>query len=103
MQSDRETLQAWEDLIEAVDKSNIPMKFVNRLTLYFMDVELEPQDIEVRKLRQQGYTDDQIEMIIAEVIKETKSQVYSIEFMVDIENVASEVQHATEQILSNLK
>lgn len=103
MERDRETLQAWEDLIEAAEKSNIPMKFISRLTLYFIDVDIKPQDIDVRELRRQGWEDEKIEMFIGTIIKQADSTVYSIEFLVDVENVAHEVQNQTEKLLGNIK
>lgn len=102
MLADRQYLRQWEELIDAVDKTNIPVSFINRVILNFTDRDLESKTIDVRAFRKQGFSNDEIEDIISQIILDSGSKVYAMEFFVDVENVAIEVQKETEKLLYKL-
>ena len=102
MLEDQKHLRQWEELIDAVDKSNIPVSFINRLILNFTNHDIESKTINVQEFRKQGFSNDEIEDIISEIILDSGSTVYSMEFFVDVENVAIEVQKHTEKLLNKL-
>lgn len=102
MPGTKQQLEQWEELIDAVDKTNIPVSLINRVVINFTDESIPSKNINVQEFRRQGYTDDEIEEIIAEIIHESNSSVYALDFFVDVESVASEVQKETKKILHKL-
>jgi len=103
--SDEARLDKWEMLIETIDKSDIPIEFVNNLNITFKEeVEGRVQlDVEVQKLRNHGWTDEDIEEIIQQVITENHNNIQSIYFFLDVEHVADVVQRQTDKILKDAK
>jgi hypothetical protein len=102
MLADNKHLAQWEELIDAVDKTNIPMHFINRIIIHFIDQSVDPKPVNVLEFRQNGFSNDEIEEILSEIIHESNSSVYAMDFFVDVENVAIEVQRETEKILHKL-
>ena len=102
MKQDKEFIRQWEAIIAAVDKTNIPIHFINRVILIFTDSSRN-QTIDVQAFRKQGYKDEDIEEIIATVVYESDASLDEMEFFVDVENVAAEVQLETEKLLVNLQ
>lgn len=103
--SDEARLDKWEMLIETIDKSDIPIEFVNNLNITFKEeVEGRVQlDVEVQKLRNHGWTDEDIEEIIQQVITENHNNIQSVYFFLDVEHVADVVQRQTDKILKDAK
>ena len=94
----------WESLINGVDKSNIPIEFINiiSLQLYTPVDGSETQDINVKDLRVRGFSDIEIEVVVRDTINNFKNNIESMHFYVDIDYVASTVQHQTNLILINI-
>jgi hypothetical protein len=96
-----ETLIAkWEPIIDSVPKSNVPTNFVHRLVLKFDGEQLPKQKtININKLKNQGYTIEDIDEIIYHTMYELEPITTKVDLFVDIEAVAEEVQPITNRIL----
>lgn len=101
MPQSKEFLEHWEELIDAVEKSNVPMHFINRIILNFDDEE-ENKTVEIKAFRDQGYTEEEIELVISQIVNDAKSQLESMDFFLDVENVAVAVQQETSILLKNI-
>ena len=100
-----EYLTGWEDLIETVDKTEIPIRFVNRICFDSDQFSTEAIDsmpgnqLDIATLRDQGYPDDVIQEIINEIIKEIAQFSGTMDFFLNIPEVARVAQEVTDQYL----
>jgi len=99
MISDQEHLREWEELIDAADKTNIPMQFIGRIFVYLED-NPEPETINITKLKQ----DHDLEHLENEVNNILKTRrVRALDFALDVDAVATAAQEHTEKILHKIK
>ena len=94
----------WEELINAVDKSNIPIEFINSIVIQLHTPTNDPgvRDINVKELRDQGLSEILIEELVRETILNLKGDIEAMNFYVDVDYVAETVQHQTNLILTNI-
>ncbi len=104
MNSNVNNLDDWEKLINAVDKSDIPIEFVNCI-----DIELfEPIEgdtslsIDVKKLREEGYEYAEIDDITKTIIDSIEDNIKTMNFFLDIDLVATTIQTQTNIILNRI-
>lgn len=102
MPNSNDHLKKWEDLIDTVDKTTIPMDYISRIYLQFNDGR-DPKTFDIESLREQGYNREALEEIIAEVLREEDDDVYALDVFVDVEHVARMAMTETEKLLKNLK
>jgi len=88
-------LKCWEEIIDAVDKDEIPLCFINRILI-------DAQEIDILKLRRQGYNDDDLRTILNEVILEAGNAIEEPQVLIDVENVAATAQSHTNKILNKI-
>jgi len=95
-----EFVEKWEKLLEGVDKEVIPLHFVKKFILKLRG--RRRQSINVQKLIESGYESKEIEEIITEKLIDLDDQVVGIEFILNIQSIAEEVQPETDKLLNGL-
>lgn len=99
--SDDDRLTNWETLINTIDKTDIPLEFVHNINIKFETAidGIKEQDIDIYKFRKDGWDNNSVEQIVAEVFKECHNNIKTVHFYVDIKHVAEVVQHQTNTLL----
>lgn len=99
-----EFLDKWRHIINDVEKSDIPTHLIDRLVIRLNNgAGLENvQTIDITSLKERGYSSIEIEDVINETLYELNDFIDSVDFFVDIDAVANEVQPQTDKILNNL-
>ncbi len=96
-----ELFEKWEHIIQDVEKSKIPVEFIKKLIVKLQG--RRQRTINVRLLLEQGMEPDEIEEAISIKLEEYDDEMISIEFVLDIENIAEIVQPETDNLLRGLK
>lgn len=95
-----ELIEKWEHIIDDIDKTKIPITFIKKLI-----VKLEgrkQKTINIQTLLRQGFDGDEIEDAVSRRLDEYDDTMIGIEFVLDIEGIASTVQPETDNLLKNL-
>lgn len=95
-----EFIKKWEHILEDVEKQKIPVQFIKKII-----VKLEgkrQQTINVEKFLNQGLDPDQIEDAVGRKLHELDDQISSVEFILNVQNIADTVQPETDRLLGNL-
>jgi hypothetical protein len=95
-----ELFERWEHIVEDVEKTKVPVEFIKKLILKLNG--RKQKTINVKTLLKQGLEPDEIEEIVVRKLDEYDDEMISIEFVLDIENIADTVQPHTDKILKNL-
>jgi hypothetical protein len=96
-----ELFEKWEHIIQDVEKSKIPVEFIKKLIVKLQG--RRQRTINVKLLLEQGMEPDEIEEAISIKLEEYDEEMISIEFVLDIENIADIVQPETDNLLRGLK
>jgi len=97
---DEKYLDQWEEIINAVDKTHIPMRLINRIAIN-SDVEVK-NEINVMDLRRLGYNEDLIKEIVSETILELETSAETLDYFLDVDYIAKTAQVHTDLILREL-
>lgn len=98
--SDEDLIAKWKPIINSVSKSNVPSDLLHRLVLKLNGEEFPKQKtINIKKLRQQGVSSEDIDVIIDMTLSEFNDNIKTVDMFVDVEAVASYVQPITDRIL----
>ena len=95
-------LKKWEHIINTVDKTEVPTHLIDKLVIRLMPSEnslATEQTIDVGSLKQQGFEHEDIENVINETLYELNDYIDAVDFFLDIEAVANEVQPETDKLL----
>lgn len=95
-----EILKRWESIVNDVEKTKIPVEFIHKLVLK-LDGRRQ-KTINVRAMVKQGLESDEIEEAVTQKLQEYDSQLSSIDFILDIEGIATIVQPETDKMLKKL-
>jgi len=95
-----ELFKKWEEIVDDVDKIKIPVQFIKKLIIKLDN--RKQKTLNIQSLVKSGHDPDEIEEIIANKLRELDEEMNSIEFILDIENIAETVQPTTDDILKNL-
>lgn len=95
-----EFLSKWEDLVDGVEKSDIPIECIKRIVIKLTDGKRRYLNISV--LRKKGHGPDELEGILNEKLKEYDGIIENVDFFIDVEAVAEQVQQETDSMLGNL-
>jgi len=93
-------LRRWEDIVEQVEKQHIPISCVKKVV--FRTHDKKQKTINLRKLRDQGISDDIVENIVEDFIRVNENEITSMEFVVDVAAVANHVQPETDKLLKDM-
>lgn len=103
--SDEDKLESWETLINTVDKSDVPMQFVNGVNLVFIN-EVDgddEQDIDIQELREHGWINEELDRLVQAILDEHAGNIKTIHLYLDVEHVAEVVQFQTNKLLEGLE
>lgn len=95
-----EFIKKWEHILEDVEKQKIPVQFIKKII-----VKLEgkrQQTINIEKFLSQGLDPDQIEDAVGRKLHELDDQISTVEFILNVQNIADTVQPETDRLLGNL-
>ena len=93
-------IDKWEHILEDVEKNKIPVEFIKKLIIKLQGK--KQQTINIQKLFQQGLDSEQIEDVVSRKLHELEDDITSVEFVLNVQNIADTVQPATDQLLKNL-
>jgi hypothetical protein len=96
-----ELFEKWDHIIQDVEKSKIPVEFIKKLIVKLQG--RRQRTINVKALLEQGMEPDEIEEAVSIKLNEFGDAMISVEFVLDIENIAEIVQPETDNILKDLK
>lgn len=98
-----EYLEQWENIVESVDKTDIPIRFVNRIIFdsnyYSVESNSKTNQLDIASLRDSGYPDEVIQEILNEVIREIADIDGTMDFLLNIEEIAIVAQSETDRYL----
>jgi hypothetical protein len=100
-----EFLDKWKHILNDVEKTDIPTHLIDKITIRLLstaELDNHTQVINISALKEQGYEAEEIEDVINETLYELKDFIDSVDFFLDIDAVAQEVQPETDKILNNL-
>jgi len=92
--------QQWQSIIRDVDKDNVPIRLLQRLNVNLIDG--TQISINVMDLINEGNDPDTLEVALNRKITELDEYIKDIDFYIDLDAVADEVQPITDQILKDL-
>jgi len=95
-----EFIAKWEHILEDVEKQKIPVQFIKKIV-----VKLEgkrQQTINIEKFLQQGLDPEQIEEAVGKRLHALDDQLTSVEFILNVQNIADTVQPETDRLLGKL-
>ena len=90
----------WEEIVEAVDKTDVPVQCLKRLTIKLENG--RRRQISITKLRKQGMPEEQIQIMINHALEMMASEIKSIDFIVDVESVAKMVKPYSKELLDKI-
>jgi hypothetical protein len=100
-----EFIDKWKHIISDVEKTDIPTHLIDKVIIHLYSNEMDldnTQTINISLLKDEGYKADEIEDVINETLYELNDFIDSVDFFLDIDAVAQQVQPETDRILSNL-
>lgn len=95
-----EFIKKWEHILEDVEKQKIPVQFIKKII-----VKLEgkrQQTINIEKFLSQGLDPDQIEDAVGRKLHELDDQISTVEFILNVQNIADTVQPETDRLLGKI-
>ena len=95
-----ELYKKWEAILDGVEKSRIPIRFVKK---FVCKLEGRKQHtINIQNLLKQGLAPEDIEDIVNRKIEELDEYMVSFEIILNIDEIANVVQPETDKLLGNL-
>jgi len=95
-----EFIQKWENLLQDVDKQQVPVEFIKKIVLKLIGK--RQKTINIERLLDQGLDPEHIEDIISRKIIEFDDEVIGIEFVLNVQSIAEVVQPETDRLLNGL-
>jgi hypothetical protein len=93
-------IDKWEHILEDVEKNKIPVEFIKKLIIKLTGK--KQQTINIKKLLQQGLDPDQVEDAVSRKLNELEDSIVSVEFVLNVQNIADTVQPETDRLLGKL-
>ncbi len=90
----------WEHILEDVEKSKIPIQFLKKLVVKLR--EKKQLTINIQNLLKQGLEYEQVEEVVNRKLDELDEHIVTVEFILNVENIAKAVQPQTDRLLSKL-
>lgn len=95
-----EVFEKWEHIVNGVEKTKIPVEFIDKLVLKLQG--RKQRTINIKSLIKQGFDQYEIEETVSRKLEEFDEEMVAIEFILDIEGIAKAVQPETDKMLKNL-
>ena len=96
----KEFLSRWEDLVEGVSKTDVPVDCIKRVVIKLKDG--RRRYLNMSTLRKKGLDPLELEGVLNQKLEEYDSQIANVDFFVDVEQVADIVQPETDKMLGGL-
>jgi hypothetical protein len=90
----------WEHILEDVEKSKIPIQFLKKLVVKLR--EKKQLTINIQNLLKQGLEYEQVEEVVNRKLDELDESIVTVEFILNVENIAKAVQPQTDRLLNKL-
>ena len=98
-----EFIKKWEHILEDVEKHRIPVQFIKKIVIRLdTDTGKRQHTINIKKLLEQGLVPEQIEDAVSRRMEELDDQIISIEFILNVQEIADTVQPETDKLLNKL-
>jgi hypothetical protein len=97
---DRDLFHRWEHIVDDVDKTKIPVQFIKKLVLKLTG--RRQKTINISSLIKQGLEPDEVEEVIGRQLHELDESITHIEFILDVQRIADEVQPEADKLLNRL-
>lgn len=101
MQLRVDEIEKWEDVISTVEKEHIPIDCVKKVVFKLRDN--RQKTINLVTLRRNGLDVEEIEAVVSRTMMELNKIIVNIDFVIDVNSVASHVQPITDHFFSKLK
>jgi hypothetical protein len=95
-----EFLAKWEDLVDGVEKTDVPVECIKRLVIKLKDG--KRRYLNISTLRKKGYDPIELEEVLNDKLAEYDGMIENVDFFVDVEAVAEQIQRETDSILGKL-
>jgi len=96
-----ELIERWEHIIDDVEKTKVPVEFIKKLVVKLRG--RRQHTINIKSLLNQSLDPEEIEIIVGRKLDEFgDEEVLGIEFILDIEGIATTVQPHADKILKDL-
>jgi len=93
-------IKKWEHILEDVEKQKIPIEFVKKIVIKLHGK--KQQTINIERFLNQGLDPEQVEETIGEKLHELSDQIKTVEFILNVKNIAETVQPETDRLLNKL-
>ena len=96
-----EFLDKWKHILSDVEKTDIPTHLIDRVVIKLLsseEISENVQTINISLLKDEGYDAEDIEDVINETLYELNDFIDSVDFFLDIDAVANEVQPETDKL-----
>ena len=90
----------WQDILEDVEKSKIPIQFIKKIIVKFQGK--RQQTINIQTLLKQGLQPEEVEELVNRKLAELDEFIVNLEFILNVENIADTVQPETDKLLGKL-
>lgn len=101
MQLSDDFLDRWERIIADVNKTEVPLECIKKVVIKLAGG--RQKTINLITLKKQGLALDEIETMLTRTFNEMDSEIRDVDFVVDVDAVASLVQPETDKLLNKIK
>jgi len=100
MQLSDDFFNKWSHIVNEVNKSNVPIECIKRLTIRLYGG--KRRSINIATLRKQGLEAEEIEAVVNRTLTDLGDEVRDVDFVLDINAVADIVQPERDKLLNGL-
>ena len=100
MQFSEEFLEKWEHIVNEVNKTNVPLECIKKIVVRLHGK--KQRTINLQLLKKQGLDGDELETVVSRILEGLGEQVYDLNFVVDVIEVAKLIQPETDKLLTGL-
>ena len=100
MQFSEEFLEKWEHIVNEVNKTNVPLECIKKIVVRLHGK--KQRTINLQLLKKQGLDGDELETVVSRILEGLGEQVYDLNFVVDVIEVAKLIQPETYKLLTGL-
>lgn len=90
----------WQDLIESIDKKEIPVEILQKILVTLIDS--TQVTIDVQQFLKEGMEPIEIEDMLNQKFQDLDAYIANVDFFVDVDSVVGVVQPETDRILRGL-
>ena len=93
-------LNRWEAILEGVDITNIPVEYIDHLVVHTTNE--QEFIVSVIDLLEQGIPPEDLEIALEDKMEEFEDDIHSVDYILNIKKVSTDVQLTTDKALKNL-